>query len=56
MKVTIRHANEEWRAPIEKETQLQVPKMEKLLKHYAPDLVQLHGDIEKHPRKESYLF
>ena len=31
-------------------------KLEKLLKRYAPDLVQLHGDIEKHPRKESYSF
>ena len=56
MKLVIRHTNEEWRAPMEKETQRQVLKMEKLLKHYDPDLVQLHGDIEKQPRKESYLF
>src|ERR1700730_17429780 len=56
MKLSIRHTNEEWRVPIEKETKLQVVKMEKLLKHYAPDLVKLHGGIEKQPRKESYLF
>jgi ribosome-associated translation inhibitor RaiA len=56
MKLVIRHTNEEWRAPIEKETQRQVLKMEKLLTHYDPDLTQLHGDIEKQPRKESYLF
>jgi ribosome-associated translation inhibitor RaiA len=56
MKVTIRHTNVEWRTPIENESQLQVTKMEKLLKHYDPDLVQLHCDIEKHPRKESFFF
>jgi ribosome-associated translation inhibitor RaiA len=56
MKLVIRHTNEEWRTPIEKETQRQVLKMEKLLKHYDPDLAHLHGDIEKQPRKESYLF
>jgi ribosome-associated translation inhibitor RaiA len=56
MKLIIRHNNEEWREPIESETQRQVMKLEKLLKRYAPDLVQLHGDIEKQPRKEMYLF
>jgi hypothetical protein len=30
--------------------------MQKLLKRYQPDLVQLHGGIEKHPRKEEYQF
>ena len=57
MKISaIRHSNEEWRVPIETETERHVEKMEKLLKRYSPDLVQLHGNIEKHPRKESYLF
>jgi ribosome-associated translation inhibitor RaiA len=56
MIVTIRNAHEEWREPVEKETQRQAAKLEKLLKRYAPDLVQLHGDIEKHSRKESYTF
>ena len=56
MKFAIRHANEEWREPIDKETERHAVKLEKLLKRYAPDLVQLHGDIEKRPRKESYLF
>src|SRR5882762_11176860 len=56
MKVAIRHTKEEWREPIEKETERHFVKIEKLLKRYAPDLVQVHGDIEKHPRKESYLF
>jgi ribosome-associated translation inhibitor RaiA len=56
MKVAIRHGIEEWREPIEKETALHVAKLEKLLKRYDPDLVQLHGNIEKHPRMESYTF
>jgi ribosome-associated translation inhibitor RaiA len=56
MKLTIRNAHEEWREPVEKETHRQAAKLDKLLKRYAPDLVKLHGDIEKHPRKASYTF
>jgi ribosome-associated translation inhibitor RaiA len=56
MKLTIRNAHEEWREPVEKETHRQTAKLEKLLKRYAPDLVQLHADIEKHARKENYTF
>jgi ribosome-associated translation inhibitor RaiA len=56
MKLTIRYAREEWRAPVEKETQKQRAKLDRLLKRYSPDLVQLHGDIEKLARKETYLF
>jgi ribosome-associated translation inhibitor RaiA len=56
MKLLISHKLNEWREPIEAETRRRVEKMEKLLKRYAPDLVQLHGSIEKRPRKEEYLF
>ena len=56
MKLTLRNAHEEWRVPVEKETLRQAAKLERLLKRYAPDLVQLHADIEKHVRKESYTF
>lgn len=56
MKLIIRHNNEEWRESIETETQRHVLKLQKLLKRYSPDLVQLHGDIEKHPRRETYIF
>src|SRR5580692_11082939 len=56
MKLIIRHKNEEWREPIETETTRHVLKMQRLLKSYSPDLVRLHGDVEKLPRKESYLF
>ena len=54
MKLTIRNAHEEWREPVEKETNRQAAKLGKLLKRYSPDLVKLHVDIEKHARKESY--
>ena len=33
-----------------------IEKLRRLLKHYAPDLVQLHGSLEKHPRKVEYTF
>jgi ribosome-associated translation inhibitor RaiA len=56
VKITIRNAHEEWRDPVEKETHRQTEKLEKLLKRYAPDLVLLHCDIEKHPRMETYTF
>lgn len=56
MKIIIRHHNEEWREPTEAETQRHVLKLQKLLKSFAPDLVQLHGAVEKHPRKEAYIF
>jgi ribosome-associated translation inhibitor RaiA len=56
MKLSINYKLEEWRESIEKETQPHVAKMGKLLKRYAPDLVQLRCSIEKLPRKQAYLF
>ena len=56
MILTIRCIHEDWREPVEKETHRQAAKLDKLLKRYAPDLVKLHGEIEKSPRKESYTF
>ncbi len=59
MKLTIRNAHEEWRKPVEMEP---LPgkcrgKLEKLLKRYDPDpVIQLHANIEKHARKETYTF
>ncbi len=56
MKISLSYKLDEWREPVEKETQRRVEKLEKLLKHYDPDLVQLHGGIEKRARKQEYLF
>ena len=56
MKLTLRNVHEEWRMPLEKETSRHKVKLEKLLKRYPPDSLQLHGDIEKLARRESYTF
>ena len=56
MKLTLRNVHEEWRKPLEKETSRQRLKLERLLKRYAPDSLQLHGGIEKLARRESYTF
>lgn len=56
MKLSISHKLEESREPLEQETQRRLEKMRKLLKSYEPDLVQLHGNIEKRPRKQEYVF
>jgi ribosome-associated translation inhibitor RaiA len=56
MKLIIRHNQEEWREPIETETQRHLVKLQKLLKRFAPDLVRLHAGIEKRPRRENYIF
>ncbi len=56
MKVSISYKLMEWRQPVEAETERHVKKMEKLLKRYKPDLVQLHGIMDKHPRKAEYQF
>ena len=56
MKLLISHKLPEWRETIDDETKRHVMKLEKLLKSYVPDLVQLHGTIEKRARKEEYLF
>ena len=56
MKLLISHKVDEWRESIDDETKRRVAKLEKLLKRYSPDLVHLHGTIEKQPRKSEYLF
>jgi ribosome-associated translation inhibitor RaiA len=56
MIISLSHKREEWREPVEKEAQKSASKIEKLLKHFDPDLVMLHGAIDKVPRKEEYAF
>jgi len=56
MKLSISYKLEEWRESVEAETQRHIPKMERFLKKYSPDLIQLHGNIEKRARREEYLF
>lgn len=56
MKITYSHIEAEFRQEIEKEAQHHIEKLNRLLKRYAPDLVVLHGSLEKTPRKTEYRF
>lgn len=50
MKLSINYKHVEYHKPVETEVERHVVKLEKLLKSYAPDLVQLHGGFTKNPR------
>jgi ribosome-associated translation inhibitor RaiA len=56
MKITYSHVEAAFRESIEKECANRIEKLRRLLKRYAPDLVQLHSTIEKTPRKTEYSF
>lgn len=56
MKISISYKHLEMREPVEIEMKRYLGKLAKLLKRYSPDLVQLHGSLEKHPRKAEYTF
>jgi ribosome-associated translation inhibitor RaiA len=50
MKLSINYKHVESHKPVETEVERHVVKLEKLLKSYAPDLVQLHGGFSNNPR------
>ena len=54
MKITYSHIELEYRVPIEHETERHAEKLNRLLKHYAVDLVHLHGSLEKTPHKPEF--
>ena len=56
MKVSLSFKNVELREPIETEVARHLQKLTRLLKSYAPDLIQIHASVEKQPRKISYTF
>jgi ribosome-associated translation inhibitor RaiA len=56
MKTSISYKHVDFREPVEAEAARYLEKLGKLLKSYAPDLVQLHGSFEQHPRKLEYTF
>jgi ribosome-associated translation inhibitor RaiA len=56
MKLSLHFKENAHREPVEREIAHHLPKLEKRLKSYAPDLVQLHGSIDKHARKPEYSF
>jgi ribosome-associated translation inhibitor RaiA len=54
MKFSISFKNVDAHSTVEKMVAPHLAKLQKLLKSYAPDLVQLHGAIAKQARKEEY--
>jgi ribosome-associated translation inhibitor RaiA len=56
MKITYSHVDPEYHAIIEHEVARHAAKLNRILKRYAPDLVALHGSLEKTPRKTEFNF
>jgi ribosomal subunit interface protein len=56
MKVTYSQIDAESRELIEKECAHHIEKLNRLLKRYDPDLVQLHCTLEKTPHRIEYAF
>jgi len=56
MKITYSHVDPEFRAIIEHETERHAATLNRILKRYSPDLVVLHGSLEKTPRKTEFNF
>jgi ribosomal subunit interface protein len=56
MKITYSNIQTEFRHAIEVEAEHHIEKLKRLLKRYAPDLVLLHGSLEKMPRKTEYNY
>ena len=56
MNVTYSHVPAGLREPVEEECARQIEKLNRLLKKYAPDLVQLHSSLEKAARRVEYRF
>jgi ribosomal subunit interface protein len=56
MKIAISYKHVESPKDVEAAVERHLAKIGKLLKTYAPDLVQLHGDFEKHLRRTEFNF
>jgi ribosome-associated translation inhibitor RaiA len=56
MNILVNYKNVSLREPVEVEVTRHIGKLERLLRAYAPDLVQLHGAFDKHPRKVEFSF
>lgn len=56
MNISLSYKHLPARDVVEKEVARYLSKIGKLLQSYKPDMVQMHGAFEKHPRKEEYTF
>jgi ribosomal subunit interface protein len=56
MKISVTNKQEEYKVAVETEVERHTAKLQRMLKHYAPDICQLHGAFDKHPRKPQFTF
>jgi ribosome-associated translation inhibitor RaiA len=56
MKISYSHVHSDLRREIETESQRHIEKLNRLLKRYSPDLIQLHGCLDETSRKSVYEF
>ena len=56
MKLSISYKNVEPHTPAEREVERYASKLNRILKCYEPDLVQLHGVFSQNPHKEEHSF
>lgn len=56
MKISYSHVHDEVHREIDDEAKSHLEKLERLLKRYDPDLVQLHGSLEKQAHKDDLKF
>jgi len=56
MKISYSHLPSDLRKEVEEESKHHVEKLNRLLKRYTPDLVQLHGSLERTPRTSDYEY
>lgn len=56
MKITYSNIDAEFRKSAEDEFARHVEKLERLLKHYDPDLVLVHNSLEQVPRRTEFNF
>jgi len=56
MNILVNYKHINLRRPIDEEVSRHIGKLNRLLKAYSPDLVQLHGAFGQHPRTQDYKF
>lgn len=56
MKISYSNVHSDLREEIEKESKHHIEKLNRLLKKYSPDSIQLHGCFDETPRKSVYEF
>ena len=54
MKISYNNVHADLRKEMEGESERHIEKLKRLLKRYSPDLVQLHGSLDRAPRKSGF--